>query len=67
MAYKKPCRLCRDKSDIDYKDVNLLNKYIDRSGKIVPKFKSGNCAKHQRRISVAVKRARNIALLPFVR
>ncbi len=66
MAYKKPCRLCRNKSKVDYKDINLLQKYIDRSGKIVPKFKSGNCSKHQRMISRAIKRARNIALLPFV-
>lgn len=66
MAYKKPCRLCRDNREIDYKDINLLQKYTDRSGKIVPKFKSGNCAKHQRLIAKAIKRARNLALLPFV-
>ena len=50
---------------IDYKDVKLLQRYISERGKIVPRRISGACAKHQREIQIAVKRARNIALLPF--
>ena len=50
---------------IDYKDVRLLQRYISERGKIVPRRISGLCAKHQRSVQLAVKRARNIALLPF--
>jgi small subunit ribosomal protein S18 len=50
---------------IDYKELGRLRKYITERGKILPRRISGNCAKHQRQLTVAIKRARNIALLPF--
>ena len=50
---------------IDYKDINKLRKYVTERGKILPRRISGNCAKHQRMLTVSIKRARNIALLPF--
>lgn len=63
---KKVCSFCIEKADsIDYKDVNKLRKYVTERGKILPRRISGNCAKHQRMTTEAVKRARNIALLPF--
>ena len=63
---KKVCVFCVDKVDhIDYKDVAKLKRYINERGKILPRRMSGNCAKHQRQVTVAIKRARNIALLPF--
>ncbi|HHY78362.1 MAG TPA: 30S ribosomal protein S18 [Clostridiales bacterium] len=65
-AKKRVCNFCIDKIErIDYKDVNRLRKYITERGKIIPRRISGNCAKHQRQLTVAIKRARNIALLPF--
>lgn len=64
---KKVCRFCADKNTvIDYKDPKLLRYFITERGKIVPRRISGNCARHQREMAVAVKRARQIALLPFV-
>jgi small subunit ribosomal protein S18 len=63
---KKVCRFCVDKiDDINYKDLRLLNSFISERGKITPRRISGVCAPHQRRLSEAVKQARNIALLPF--
>ncbi|EDS76916.1 30S ribosomal protein S18 [Clostridium massiliodielmoense] len=63
---KKVCAFCADKSSsIDYKDVNKLRKYVTERGKILPRRISGNCAKHQRELTLAIKRARNVALLPF--
>lgn len=63
----KICRLCRDKvTTIDYKDEKRLNRYITEQGKMIPRRVSGNCTKHQHQISRAIKRARQIALLPFV-
>lgn len=63
---KKVCNFCVDGIDkIDYKDVNRLRRYITERGKILPRRITGNCAKHQRQLTVAIKRARNIALLPF--
>lgn len=65
-AKKKICSFCMDKAvSIDYKDINKLRKYVTERGKILPRRISGNCAKHQRQLTEAVKRARNIALLPF--
>ena len=65
---RKMCRLCGDKVEsVDYKDVDLLRTFTTERGKIIPRRISGNCAKHQRQITAAVKRARNIALMPFVR
>jgi small subunit ribosomal protein S18 len=63
---KKVCAFCVDKADnIDYKDINKIRKFVTERGKILPRRISGNCAKHQRALTDAVKRARNIALLPF--
>lgn len=65
-AKKKVCSFCVDKAtDIDYKEVSKIRKYISERGKILPRRISGNCAKHQRQLTVAVKRARHVALLPF--
>jgi len=64
---RKPCNFCIDKAiDINYKDGSRLKKYISERGKILPRRISGNCAKHQRMLTIAVKRARTIAFLPFV-
>ncbi|MBV8774069.1 MAG: 30S ribosomal protein S18 [Deltaproteobacteria bacterium] len=63
---RKVCRFCADKSlTVDYKDVRTLGSFITEGGKIVPSRTSGNCAKHQRQLAVAIKRARILALLPF--
>lgn len=63
---KKSCSFCVDKvGAIDYKDINRLRRYITERGKILPRRISGNCARHQRQLTRAIKRARNIALLPF--
>lgn len=65
-ARKKVCSFCVDKvTDIDYKEVSKLRKYVSERGKILPRRISGNCAKHQRQLTVAIKRARHIALLPY--
>ena len=63
---KKVCAFCVDKAEyIDYKDVAKLKKYVTERGKILPRRISGNCAKHQRALTVAIKRARVMALLPY--
>ena len=63
---RKVCRFCLDKVDyIDFKDVKLLQNYIPERGKIMPRRISGVCATHQRMLNEAIKRARNIALLPY--
>ncbi len=63
---RKVCRFCADKGlSIDYKDVRTLRNFVSERGKIVPRRISGSCAEHQRKITEAIKRARNIALLPF--
>ena len=62
----KVCHFCVDKSEhVDYKEVEKLKKYITERGKIVPRRVTGTCAKHQRQLTRAIKRARIIALLPF--
>jgi small subunit ribosomal protein S18 len=64
---RRVCAFCRDKVEvIDYKDAAVLRPYITDRGKIAPRRKSGACAKHQRRLAVAIKRARHLALLPYV-
>ncbi|MBQ5320991.1 MAG: 30S ribosomal protein S18 [Oscillospiraceae bacterium] len=64
---KKVCAFCVDRADnIDYKDIAKLRKYISERGKIVPRRVSGACAYHQRQVTIAVKRARHLALLPYV-
>ncbi len=63
---KRICSFCVDKmTAIDYKDLPKLKKYVTERGKILPRRISGNCAHHQRMLTVAIKRARNVCLLPF--
>ena len=63
---KKVCVLCSDKNfELDYKNPEQLKKFINEKGKILPRRNTGACAKHQRDITIAVKRARHIALLPY--
>lgn len=63
---RKTCGFCADKVDyIDYKDPNRLKKFVTERGKILPRRISGNCARHQRVLTVAIKRARDIALMPY--
>ena len=63
---RKVCSFCVDKVDhIDYKDAAKLRRFTTERGKILPRRISGNCAKHQRQVTLAIKRARNIALPPF--
>lgn len=63
---KKVCKFCVEKIDsINYKDVRLLSQFVAESGKIVPRRLTGVCTPHQRRLTLAIKQARNIALLPF--
>ncbi|HTR46607.1 MAG TPA: 30S ribosomal protein S18 [Verrucomicrobiae bacterium] len=63
---KKVCRFCVDKSDyIDYKRAEILAPFLQERGKILPRRMTGTCARHQRWLAVAIKRAQNIALLPF--
>ena len=64
---KKVCIFCQDKvAEIDYKDVAKIRKFTSERGKILPRRVCGNCALHQRQLTVAVKRARQMALLPYV-
>ncbi|MDT3699852.1 MAG: 30S ribosomal protein S18 [Thermincola sp.] len=63
---KRVCAFCIDKVEsIDYKEGGKLRKYVTERGKILPRRISGNCAKHQRQLTMAIKRARHMALLPF--
>lgn len=63
---KKVCRFCANKAKIDYKDADSLKRYTTERGKILPRRITGTCAKHQRELAGAIKRARAICLLPFV-
>ncbi len=63
---RRVCRFCADKvQEIDYKDVSTIRRFITERGKIVPSRVSGTCAPHQRQLTTAIKRARNIALIAF--
>jgi small subunit ribosomal protein S18 len=63
---RKVCSFCVDKVvDIDYKDVDALRRYLSDRGRIEPRRKTGTCARHQRRLTIALKRARHLALLPY--
>lgn len=63
---RKVCAFCVEKAEtIDYKDITKLRKFVTERGKILPRRISGTCAKHQRQVTEAIKRSRNIALLPF--
>ena len=67
MRRRKVCRFCVDKVDlIDFKDVKLLQNFIPERGKILPRRISGTCATHQRKLQTAIKRARQLALIPYV-
>lgn len=66
MPRKKVCAFCQEKvSEIDYKDVNRLKKFVSEGGKILPRRMTGTCAAHQRLLATAIKRARIASLLPF--
>lgn len=64
---RKVCVFCAEKENdfIDYKDVNKLKRYVTERGKILPRRITGNCAKHQRALTVAIKRARHVAIMPY--
>ncbi|MDR1194890.1 MAG: 30S ribosomal protein S18 [Endomicrobium sp.] len=62
---KKVCRFCADKVEIDYKNVSMLSAFITERGKILSGRVTGTCAKHQRELDTAIKRARMLALVPF--
>ncbi|MBQ6714275.1 MAG: 30S ribosomal protein S18 [Clostridia bacterium] len=66
-ARKKVCHFCADRiEEIDYKDVARLRKFVSERAKILPRRATGTCAKHQRALTTAIKRARQVALLPYV-
>ena len=66
MGRRKVCRFCADKTMlIDYKDSRVLGHFLSERGKIIPSRITGNCARHQRSLTLAIKRARTVALLPF--
>ncbi len=66
VARRKACRFCMDKKlIIDYKDAKFLQAFLSERGRIMPRRLTGNCAKHQRKITAAIKRARILALIPF--
>ncbi len=65
---KRYCSFCKEKVDyIDYKDVNMLRRYLSEKGKIRPRRVTGNCAQHQHDLSIAIKRSREMALIPYSR
>ena len=64
---KRVCQCCADKvTTVDYKDISKLRRYVSERGKILPRRITGTCAKHQREVNTAIKRARQAALLPFI-
>ena len=66
-AKKKICQFCVDKIEaVDYKEIGKLRRFLTERGKILPRRISGNCAKHQRQLTICIKRARHLALMPFV-
>jgi small subunit ribosomal protein S18 len=66
MFRRKVCRFCADKTlMIDYKDVRMVSQFVTERGKMTPSRITGNCARHQRLLTTAIKRARSVALLPF--
>ena len=68
MAFRKACRFCEGRiARVDYKDGRGLDRYISDRGKILPRRATGTCARHQRQMATAIKRARYLALLPYIR
>ena len=63
---KKVCSFCNKDSSMDYKDTNKLKKFVSERGKILPRRITGTCAKHQRMLTATIKRARHVALMPYV-
>jgi small subunit ribosomal protein S18 len=63
---KKVCFFCKEKIVADYKDIDLLNRFISEQGKILSRRITGTCSKHQRMLAIAIKRAREIGLLPYI-
>ncbi len=67
MMFRRVCKLCQAKIEVvDYKDAELLHRYLSPFSRIVSRRRSGNCARHQRQVTQAIKRARHLALLPFL-
>lgn len=68
MAFRKSCRLCEDDVElVDYKDAELLGHYISDRGKILPRRATGACSRHQKQVAEAIKRARFLALVPYIK
>jgi len=67
IKFKKDCVFCKNDLDIDYKNIELLSRYISSRGKILSRRISGNCAKHQRKLAREIKRARFLNLLPYAK
>lgn len=66
--FQKTCRICEDQlGPVDYKDINLLDRFLTDRGKILPRRATGACSRHQRQIAQAVKRARYLALVPYIK
>ena len=63
---KRVCQFCVEKTPIDYKQIDVLSRYVNEFGRMRPRRQTGTCAKHQRHLAREIKRARHIALLPFV-
>ena len=63
---KRYCRICKSDKEIDYKDIEFLKSFLNRRARFISRTYTGNCARHQRLVVKAIKRARNLALLPFV-
>ncbi len=66
IAAPKDCAFCKEEKEPQYSDITMLGKYTSERGKIIPRSRSGICAKHQRRLSTAIKHARHLALMPFI-
>ncbi|MFA7676749.1 MAG: 30S ribosomal protein S18 [Candidatus Omnitrophota bacterium] len=66
IKFKKDCAFCKNDLEIDYKNIELLSRYVSGRGKIVSRRISGNCAKHQRKVACEIKRARFMNLIPYV-
>lgn len=68
MAFRKACRFCENKIErVDYKDEHTLSRFISDRGKILPRRATGACARHQRQVATAIKRARYLALIPYIK
>ena len=63
---KKHCRICKSQMQINYKDTDFLGSFLNKRGKLVPRSYTGNCAKHQRALTIAIKQARSLALVPYI-